>query len=75
MFVIEHLKDHKGPSKLVEELESVRDSVHTSPNRSLIVFKVLVDETASFVIAIWRQIVFESVAYGEALETGSLLVD
>ncbi|PVF98479.1 hypothetical protein CPB86DRAFT_797284 [Serendipita vermifera] len=58
MFVIEHLKDHKGPSKLVEELESV-----------------LVDETVSFVIAIWRQIVFESVAYGEALETGSLLVD
>jgi hypothetical protein len=36
---------------------------------------VLVDEAVPFVIAIWRQIVFESVAYGEALETKSLMVD
>lgn len=37
--------------------------------------QVLVDEAVPFVSSIWRQIVFESVAYGEALETGSLLVD
>ncbi len=38
-------------------------------------YQVLVDEAIPFVIAIWRQIIFESVAYGEALETGSILVD
>lgn len=27
MFVVEHLKDHKGPPKLVEGLEPVRTSV------------------------------------------------
>ncbi|KAG8771732.1 hypothetical protein FRC20_000748 [Serendipita sp. 405] len=36
---------------------------------------VLEDEAIPFVVAIWRQVVFESVAYGEALETGLLLVD
>lgn len=58
MFVIEHLKDRKGPSKLVEGLEPV-----------------LEDEAVPFVIALWRQVVFESVAYGEALDTESLMVD
>jgi hypothetical protein len=28
MFVIEHLKDHKSPAKLVEGLEPVRDFFH-----------------------------------------------
>lgn len=28
MFVVEHLKDHKGPQKLVEGLEPVRSSVN-----------------------------------------------
>ena len=31
MFVIEHLKDHKSPAKLVEGLEPVR-TIQASPN-------------------------------------------
>jgi hypothetical protein len=58
MFVVEHLKDHKGPAKLVEGLEPV-----------------LVEEAEEFVLALWRQVVFESAAYAEGLETGDVLVD
>ena len=32
MFVVEHLKDHKGPQKLVEGLEPVSSHPDTSPN-------------------------------------------
>lgn len=31
MFVLEHMKDHKGPHKLVEGLEPVRVSCHLRP--------------------------------------------
>jgi len=58
MFVNEHLKDHKGPGKLVEGLEPVLDT-----------------DATEFVIVLWRQIIFESVAYGEGLEARGLLVD
>ncbi|KAI0329048.1 hypothetical protein GY45DRAFT_1419048 [Cubamyces sp. BRFM 1775] len=58
MFVLEHLKDHKGPQKLVEGLEPV-----------------LEEEAAEFVISIWRQIIFESMAYGEGLHTEKMMVD
>jgi hypothetical protein len=37
--------------------------------------QVLEAEATEFVIALWRQIIFESVAYGEGLETRDLLVD
>ncbi|KAI0770652.1 hypothetical protein C8Q74DRAFT_1317834 [Fomes fomentarius] len=58
MFVLEHMKDHKGPQKLVEGLEPV-----------------LEEEAAEFVISIWRQIIFESMAYGEGLHTEKMMVD
>ncbi|KAI0718153.1 hypothetical protein C8T65DRAFT_639167 [Cerioporus squamosus] len=58
MFVLEHLKDHKGPQKLIEGLEPV-----------------LEEEAAEFVISIWRQIIFESMAYGEGLHTEKMMVD
>jgi RNA-binding protein 25 len=75
MFVIEHLKDRKGPAKLAEGLEPVCTARPMRQIGTDTSTKVLVDEAVPFVIAIWRQIVFESVAYGEALETKSLMVD
>jgi len=35
MFVVEHLKDHKGPQKLVEGLEPVRYSITRWPTPAL----------------------------------------
>ncbi|KAI0345579.1 hypothetical protein BDW22DRAFT_1342920 [Trametopsis cervina] len=58
MFVLEHLKDHKGPQKMVEGLEPV-----------------LEEEAAELVISVWRQVIFESMAYGEGLHTERLMVD
>ncbi|KAI0754494.1 hypothetical protein C8Q80DRAFT_1094588 [Daedaleopsis nitida] len=58
MFVLEHVKDHKGPSKLIEGLEPV-----------------LEEEASEYVISIWRQIIFESMAYGEGLHTEKMMVD
>ncbi|KAG8920556.1 hypothetical protein FRC01_000703 [Tulasnella sp. 417] len=57
MFVVEHLKDHKPPQKLLEGLESV-----------------LMEEAEEFVVLLWRQVVFESVAYAEGLETGDIVL-
>ncbi|KAE9403672.1 hypothetical protein BT96DRAFT_990102 [Gymnopus androsaceus JB14] len=58
MFVLEHLKDHKGPQKLVEGLEPV-----------------LEEEALELTKSVWRQIIFESMAYGEGLLTERMLVD
>jgi len=58
MYVIEHLKDHKSPAKLVEGLEPVLD-----------------EEAVEFTIAVWRQVIFESMAYGEGLHTERTMVD
>ncbi|KAI0076712.1 hypothetical protein K474DRAFT_1684653 [Panus rudis PR-1116 ss-1] len=58
MFVLEHLKDHKGPQKLVEGLEPV-----------------LEEEAVEFTVSIWRQIIFESMAYAEGLHTERMMVD
>ncbi|KAH8982270.1 hypothetical protein EDB92DRAFT_1804707 [Lactarius akahatsu] len=58
MYVIEHLKDHKSPAKLVEGLEPVLD-----------------EEAAEFTISVWRQVIFESMAYGEGLHTERMMVD
>lgn len=58
MFVLEHLKDHKGPQKLVEGLEPV-----------------LEEEAAELTVNLWRQIIFESMAYGEGILTEKMLVD
>ncbi|KIN96504.1 hypothetical protein M404DRAFT_162883, partial [Pisolithus tinctorius Marx 270] len=58
MFVVEHLKDHKGPQKLVEGLEPV-----------------LEEEAQEFAINIWRQVIFESMAYGEGLQTERMTAD
>ncbi|KAF5366768.1 hypothetical protein D9758_006491 [Tetrapyrgos nigripes] len=58
MFVLEHLKDHKSPQKLVEGLEPV-----------------LEEEAAELTKSVWRQIIFESMAYGEGLLTEKMMVD
>ncbi|KIK73806.1 hypothetical protein PAXRUDRAFT_573854 [Paxillus rubicundulus Ve08.2h10] len=58
MFVLEHLKDHKGPLKLVESLE-----------------QVLEEEAQEFSLSIWRQVIFESMAYGEGLLTERMMMD
>ncbi|KAJ3556758.1 hypothetical protein NM688_g1842 [Phlebia brevispora] len=58
MFVLEHLKDHKGPHKLIEGLEPV-----------------LEEEAQELAISVWRQVIFESMAYGEGLHTERMMVD
>ncbi|KAF7367539.1 hypothetical protein MSAN_00817000 [Mycena sanguinolenta] len=58
MFVVEHLKDHKGPAKLTEGLEPV-----------------LEEEAVEVTTAVWRQLIFESMAYGEGLHTDRMFVD
>ncbi|KAF7799421.1 hypothetical protein EIP86_010655 [Pleurotus ostreatoroseus] len=58
MFVLEHLKDHKGPHKLIEGLEPV-----------------LEEEAQDLAISVWRQVIFESMAYGEGLHTERMMVD
>ena len=74
LFVLEHLKDHKGPQKLVEGLEPVRNSrsIIDSGSQSS---QVLEEEAAELVIGVWRQIIFESMAYGEGLLTEKMMVD
>ncbi|KAJ7761189.1 hypothetical protein DFH07DRAFT_918376 [Mycena maculata] len=58
MFVVEHLKDHRGPAKLVEGLEPV-----------------LEEEAAELTSAVWRQLIFESMAYSDGLHTDRMFVD
>ncbi|TFK27683.1 hypothetical protein FA15DRAFT_585998 [Coprinopsis marcescibilis] len=58
LFVLEHLKDHKSPPKLVEGLEPVLD-----------------EEALEFVVSLWRQIIFESMAYNDGILTEKMLVD
>ncbi|KAF7317845.1 hypothetical protein MKEN_00872400 [Mycena kentingensis (nom. inval.)] len=58
MFVVEHLKDHKGPAKLIEGLEPV-----------------LEEEATAVTVAVWRQLIFESMAYSEGLHTERMYVD
>ncbi|KAF8551136.1 hypothetical protein OG21DRAFT_1418503 [Imleria badia] len=58
MFVLEHLKDHKNPHKLVDGVEPV-----------------LEEEAQEFAISVWRQVIFESMAYGEGLLTERMMVD
>ncbi|PSS34090.1 hypothetical protein PHLCEN_2v1884 [Hermanssonia centrifuga] len=58
MFVLEHLKDHKNPQKLIEGLEPV-----------------LEEEASELAISVWRQVIFESMAYGEGLHTERMMVD
>jgi len=58
LFVLEHLKDHKAPQKLVEGLEPV-----------------LEEEALELVVSLWRQIIFESMAYNDGLLTEKMLVD
>ena len=37
--------------------------------------QVLEEEAVEFVISIWRQIIFESMAYGEGLHTEKMMSD
>ncbi|PAV16984.1 hypothetical protein PNOK_0704800 [Pyrrhoderma noxium] len=56
LFSMEHLKDHKGPQKLVEGLEPV-----------------LEEEASELVVSLWRQVIFESIAYGEGLNSDRIM--
>lgn len=58
MFVVEHLKDHKGPQKLVEGLEPVLD-----------------EDATHLTVSVWRQVIFESMAYADGLLTEKMLVE
>jgi hypothetical protein len=79
MYVIEHLKDHKSPAKLVEGLEPVRmlrtSQTFAQPNQPNADIQVLDEEAVEFTIAVWRQVIFESMAYGEGLHTERTMVD
>jgi RNA-binding protein 25 len=75
MFVIEHLKDHKSPTKLVEGLEPVRTIQATECCQTYMDLQVLDEEAVEFTIAVWRQVIFESMAYGEGLHTERMMVD
>ena len=86
MFVLEHLKDHKSPQKLVEGLEPVRVLLSLRATLTtlrdydydadrLLFLQVLEEEAVEFVISIWRQIFFESMAYGEGLHTEKMMLD
>ena len=75
MYVIEHLKDHKSPAKLVEGLEPVRTLRTAQPNQPNADIQVLDEEAVEFTIAVWRQVIFESMAYGEGLHTERVMVD
>ena len=76
MFVLEHLKDHKTPQKLIEGLEPVR-SIRISflHIRTHTCMQVLEEEAIELTISVWRQVIFESMAYGEGLHTERLMVD
>lgn len=77
MFVLEHLKDHKGPHKLVDGLEPVclLDCCSLSEANSHCSPQVLEEEAVELSISIWRQVIFESMAYGEGLHTERTMVD
>jgi RNA-binding protein 25 len=76
MFVLEHLKDHKSPQKLVEGLEPVSSDVHLdwfcplTPSH-----QVLEEDALELTVNVWRQVIFESMAYGEGLHTETMMVD
>ena len=55
-FVLEHLREKKGPGSLVDGLEPV-----------------FTDEAIEFVISLWRQLSFESIAWASGLETGNMM--
>ena len=75
MFVLEHLKDHKGPQKLIEGLEPVSMNLYMYFYSSEHILQVLEEEAVELVINVWRQIIFESMAYGEGLHTERMMVD
>ena len=76
MFVLEHLKDHKTPQKLIEGLEPVRGiRISLLHIRTHTCMQVLEEEAIELTISVWRQVIFESMAYGEGLHTERLMVD
>lgn len=75
MFVLEHLKDHKGPQKLIEGLEPVSITFPVLLQMLTDPLQVLEEEAGELVISVWRQIIFESMAYGEGLHTERMMVD
>ena len=75
MFVLEHLKDHKGPQKLIEGLEPVSLFAIVSLLLFMTCSQVLDEEAGELVISVWRQVIFESMAYGDGLHTERMMVD
>lgn len=70
-FVIEHLRDHKGADELVDGLEPVR---YAECEPAVAYPQVFAEEAIVFVVALWRQVIFESTAYKNGYETGTVMV-
>lgn len=70
-FVIEHLRDKKGPDDLVEGLEPVSRSRCGLWQAN---DEVFAEEASVFVNSLWRQLVFESAAFKVGVESGTMLV-
>lgn len=70
-FVLEHLRDKKGPDELVDGLEPVSraEGVVARANK-----QVFAEESLRFVVSLWRQVVFESQAYKVHADTGDVLI-
>jgi RNA-binding protein 25 len=76
LFVLEHLKDHKAPQKLVDGLEPVRPSPSPHfPSHADGSAQVLEEDAEELAVTVWRQVIFESTAYGEGLHTERMMLD
>jgi RNA-binding protein 25 len=75
LFVLEHLKDHKAPQKLVDGLEPVRPSPPRLLARADGNAQVLEEDAEELAVTVWRQVIFESTAYGEGLHTERMMLD
>lgn len=78
-FVLEHLRDRKGADDLVDGLEPVSSAyLHghllESISTNLSSFQILAEDAESFVLQLWRQLVFESLAFKEGIDTGSMMI-
>ncbi|KZV67940.1 hypothetical protein PENSPDRAFT_653670 [Peniophora sp. CONT] len=72
--MVKYLGELEDDDLVLFVLEHLKD--HKSP-RALVegLEPVLEEEAAELAIAVWRQVIFESMAYGEGLHTERMLVD
>ena len=75
MFCVEHLKDHKAPKQLIEGLEPVSYFDRSPSSLANLRSQVLEEEAVELTVSVWRQLIFESMAYSDGLLTGEMYVD